>query len=130
MAEAPKQQPDVLLEQMSKRVASILGVNEAREPDIAEALTLIRESLYVWTMNDNPHVRADRLPLCQWTGDDDGVWHTDCGEAFFFGPSENKMKFCGYCGKLLEEVKYVEPPDDEDEVSTTPAETKRIGLGS
>lgn len=72
--------------------------------------------------------RADRLPACKWKqdeGDMSGVWWTDCGEGHVFevdGPTENKMKFCCYCGHSLEEVPYVEPLDDEDEVSTTPVE--------
>lgn len=42
--------------------------------------------------------------VCAWTEDDDGVWQTGCGNAFFFdtdGPIENKQKFCGYCGGEL-----------------------------
>lgn len=44
---------------------------------------------------------------CEWTGDADGVWHTGCGNAFFFddggGPVEHKQAFCGYCGGTLKE---------------------------
>ena len=45
---------------------------------------------------------------CGWVPDDDCVWHTDCGEAFVFdtgGPTDNKMKFCPYCGKPMKENK-------------------------
>ncbi|GHT66457.1 hypothetical protein FACS1894110_10200 [Spirochaetia bacterium] len=45
---------------------------------------------------------------CTWKYFEEGVWHTDCDNAFCFidlGPKENHMKFCPYCGKLLEEVK-------------------------
>lgn len=41
---------------------------------------------------------------CDWTEDEDGNWHTGCGEMFVFttdGPVENKMRFCPYCGKAL-----------------------------
>lgn len=41
---------------------------------------------------------------CQWTEDEDGVWHTGCGTAFCFdtdGPAENKFNFCYRCGKPL-----------------------------
>jgi len=41
---------------------------------------------------------------CQWTEDDDGVWDTECGNAFVFtdgGPSDNNLLFCPYCGAAL-----------------------------
>ena len=49
---------------------------------------------------------------CTWTEDpnpDFTVWQTGCGELFTFleeGPTENKMRFCCYCGKPLKEVKH------------------------
>ncbi len=45
---------------------------------------------------------------CVWKEDEDGVWHTDCGNAFVFndsGPKENHMAFCGYCGRKLKAKK-------------------------
>lgn len=43
---------------------------------------------------------------CYWTlASDDDFWETDCGQAFQptdGTPRENKMRFCCYCGKLLE----------------------------
>lgn len=44
---------------------------------------------------------------CTWTCEpnpDIEMWKTDCGNAFQFeadGPTENKMKFCAFCGKQL-----------------------------
>lgn len=46
---------------------------------------------------------------CRWAEDDDGGWETSCGHAFEFiefGPTENGMKFCCYCGKILLAVPY------------------------
>jgi hypothetical protein len=43
---------------------------------------------------------------CLWADNESGVWDTDCGEAFFFengGPIDNKLRFCGFCGKALKE---------------------------
>lgn len=43
---------------------------------------------------------------CSWCQDDDGVWQTKCGNSFILnhgGPTENKMAYCQYCGKRLEE---------------------------
>lgn len=46
---------------------------------------------------------------CRWHEDLlDGSWDTDCGNKFQFnesGPIENGLKFCGYCGKRLKEVR-------------------------
>ena len=44
---------------------------------------------------------------CEWIDDEDGIWQTECGNAFCFevdGPDENKFSFCPYCGKPLEAV--------------------------
>jgi len=46
---------------------------------------------------------------CHWYEDEDGVWHTDCEKMFVLNtgtPTENKMRYCCYCGKNLVEVKY------------------------
>lgn len=57
--------------------------------------------------------------MCQWFQEhDEGVWWTDCGNAFVFedgGPIQNGFKFCGYCGKQLEENKEHEPEPERDE---------------
>jgi hypothetical protein len=54
---------------------------------------------------------------CTWTEDDEGNWDTQCGEKWCFiegTPTENHCRFCAYCGGRLVEVRYVEPPIDED----------------
>lgn len=41
---------------------------------------------------------------CGWAHDEDGIWQTDCGEAFVLmdgTPEENDFRFCCYCGKNL-----------------------------
>jgi hypothetical protein len=51
---------------------------------------------------------------CTWKEDLHDGWGTGCGERAFIEegiPSENKMRFCWYCGKPLEEEPYV---DDEE----------------
>ena len=50
--------------------------------------------------------------VCVWTLDDDvvddRVWVTTCGNEVVFsddgGPWRHGMRFCGYCGKPLEEM--------------------------
>lgn len=49
------------------------------------------------------------MPKCKWKYEewDGDCYDTDCGESFvlFEGtPEENKMKYCCYCGKEIEQV--------------------------
>ncbi len=47
---------------------------------------------------------ARRKTPCQWVRDDLGAWGTACGNTFELwtgSPTENRMRFCCYCGKLL-----------------------------
>lgn len=58
--------------------------------------------------------------MCVWSqGEWDGDgWDTSCDETACIPeglPSENKMRFCWYCGKPLLEIPWVEPAADEDE---------------
>ena len=45
---------------------------------------------------------------CRWVEDEDGDWVTSCGEYFIIindgRPTGNRMRFCCYCGKPLQEV--------------------------
>ena len=53
---------------------------------------------------------------CVWTEDWEGTWSTACGEAFVVEcekPSDNRMCFCCYCGKPLEERPYKDEEDDD-----------------
>lgn len=46
---------------------------------------------------------------CEWKEDADGNWDTECGECFCFAdgtPTENKARFCPYCGKPIREKRY------------------------
>lgn len=43
---------------------------------------------------------------CCWEKDEDGIYHTACGDAFFFDTgtwAENGCVFCTYCGRKIEE---------------------------
>ena len=55
--------------------------------------------------------------VCNWhQDDDDGTWATDCGGIFVIiegTPSDNKMKFCAYCGKPLVEHPFVDSEDEQ-----------------
>lgn len=55
---------------------------------------------------------------CTWTEDADGVWETECKNAYQFvdgGPFENGQCFCAYCGKPLVAVRYTEPVDEDEQ---------------
>jgi hypothetical protein len=46
---------------------------------------------------------------CIWKDDGEGNWDTSCGERFIIlegTPDENKMKFCTYCGGVLQQEIY------------------------
>lgn len=53
-----------------------------------------------------------RTRSCTWTEDPDlPAWETSCDSAYFLAdgtPSENRMKFCPFCGLKLEEVRRQE----------------------
>ena len=70
-----------------------------KEKAIARNFTVLSGSL--------PDVPTQDAAMCKWSVDDDGIWNTDCGNAFFFdsdGPHENGFKFCPYCGKGMDAV--------------------------
>lgn len=44
---------------------------------------------------------------CAWSENDDGVYETECGNAFELNdgaPADNNMAYCCYCGRLLDTV--------------------------
>ena len=46
------------------------------------------------------------MMTCKWTFDELGVWITACGETWEFmcgGISDNSVKYCPFCGRLVEE---------------------------
>lgn len=57
-----------------------------------------------------------RMPnKCTWTETWEGQWETECGEIFEFfwdGPKENRQRYCGYCGREINQVDYVEKKDE------------------
>jgi hypothetical protein len=67
-------------------------------------------------------------PTCAWREDEhDATWHTECGQMWQFndgGPTENKQRFCGYCGSALVGVPFVYADESEPaEGPETPADT-------
>jgi hypothetical protein len=57
------------------------------------------------TVND-PVAPQPTVERCVWRRDADGVYETDCDNAFCFedgGARENRARFCMYCGKPIVE---------------------------
>ena len=54
----------------------------------------------------DPIRRLGNMEKCIWILDStEEFWETECGKAFCFidgSPKYNEMKFCPYCGKILE----------------------------
>jgi hypothetical protein len=50
--------------------------------------------------------------ICNWTENYECMWDTDCNHTYEISnegtPSENRMAYCCYCGKMLVSVRYVE----------------------
>ena len=57
-------------------------------------------------------VEGGGMDICAWR-EEDGCWRTDFYHEFVINegtPRENDMKYCCYCGKLIEEF-----PEEEQE---------------
>ena len=52
--------------------------------------------------------------ICTWDEDENGNWHTGCGECFVITndgtPEQHGMKFCTFCGNAIEQRVYREEP--------------------
>lgn len=66
-------------------------------------------------------LRENPLQPCEWHEQDPdygNIWETACDAVFEINdgcPSDNDMKFCAYCGRVLEEHRYQSPALEEDE---------------
>ena len=53
--------------------------------------------------------RSIEKETCSWIQEDDPdicYWKTGCGNSFYFtegAPTDNRMKYCCYCGRLLKQ---------------------------
>ncbi|MCR4374192.1 MAG: hypothetical protein NUW22_05025 [Acidobacteria bacterium] len=74
--------------------------------EMATACEDVAVGAVVEDVNVHLFAAADELrKTCAWAVDDDGIYHTGCGHAWFFDtgtPAENQQQFCGYCGGALE----------------------------
>jgi len=62
-------------------------------------------------------LKSTRQP-CEWHQTDVGsdLWETECGGSFVFNdgpPYDNGLKFCGFCGGILLQVRAIDD-DTED----------------
>ena len=71
-----------------------------------------------WQHSWESEVESKPKP-CEWHAPpewEQDYWETACGEAFCFtdgGPSDNRMRFCPYCGGELIEVQAATKEEDE-----------------
>jgi hypothetical protein len=95
---------------------------EAQLTAILESLMTLRDSQWSMDYGGGPApLSPDIAPVCDWRQDtwddlDSNTYNTSCGEAFSITegkPSENRMKFCAYCGKPLVEHPYKPEIDDD-----------------
>ena len=54
---------------------------------------------------------------CEWSEDEDGVWYTDCSQAWQSGaggtPAEHWMAYCPFCGGIIHVRTYEEKSEEE-----------------
>jgi len=68
-------------------------------------------------MNLLEQIQSEFNIFCKWQEDADGIYHTQCGEVWFFDTGtikENKAKYCTYCGRLIKEEEYKEESEKEE----------------
>ena len=66
----------------------------------------------LWGLADTDCMASSTYVPCTWTQDDDGIYHTSCGQAQEFTTGtreENGYKFCPYCGKEITEASNDNP---------------------
>jgi hypothetical protein len=79
-------------------------MNQKKDPAVDAALRKIVNFIVDECINEGP--RPPEAYQCRWTEDDDGYWHSACGQIHGFtegGPKENRHRFCSYCGLNIKE---------------------------
>ncbi len=76
---------------------------------------------------------ASASPPCAWSLDDiggDSTWETSCGQSFVFDNSECPcsigLRWCGYCGKPLIEIRSSDKADPPPAPASERPETERL----
>ena len=52
-------------------------------------------------------VKAENEKVCEWQSDSDGIYHTSCGEEFYYECELNECPstiYCQHCGKKIKEI--------------------------
>ena len=89
-------------------------------PDTGEEMKAIHEAVGCWFGQDHfSEEWTDRLAdliepeperTCEWCQDEDGNWHTNCGDIFVLCNCEslenNNIVYCFKCGGVIEVVEY------------------------
>jgi uncharacterized small protein (DUF1192 family) len=66
---------------------------------LAKRVALLRSEL--------ERVKAENEKVCEWQSDSDGIYHTSCGEEFYYECELNECPstiYCQHCGKKIKEI--------------------------
>lgn len=75
-------------------------------------------SAWAWFREGRGSVAASETALrtCEWLQDEDGIWHTGCGQAWTFTdsgtPKDHGAQFCYHCGGALKAEQFKEESID------------------
>lgn len=92
---------------MSRCVKCWSEAERIRKTDERELMVIYAEQL-----REHDHgYRSQPIQICEWTQDADGVWQTQCNNAFEFTtgtPDEHGCEYCLYCGARLRSIPFVD----------------------
>ena len=91
--------------------------NKEKIPGVIRVETKTYFDEYDWS-GVSFSILSDEPVYCEWTKDEDAVYHTKCGHQFYFDDSsaieENHHVWCQYCGSVIHIVDELKPlPLDE-----------------
>ena len=105
---------------------------------IAEASVMVADALVAELDRTAPVVKESlsaehhipdagkMVPECDWSQDDDGIYHSACGVSFEFiadGPEANGFHYCHHCGKVITTIKEsLSVPDDDGWIDHKPGD--------
>lgn len=122
-ARATEGDDGMTVEQLQAEIARLHAVRNKVEAGYTETVAQLQAQLAAIreTVGDTEFSLRQQIAAltaergaCLWTETKDGQCETACGQMHEFvdgGPSDNRMQFCGYCGKGLVEQRWSEAGD-------------------
>lgn len=90
---------DIFIKLIYPEMTELAMATLSEEDCVNDAVTLIKEQA------ERIKELEAELGKCFWTQDEDGIYDTDCDNRFELlagTPKDNRMKYCPYCGKLID----------------------------